>query len=73
VQDLLRDAGFEVLRLETGPFREKPEPELAWVRHLLERYRLSEDLRGDGIYAVGRKRGPVRDRYPGWLYSGTSL
>jgi hypothetical protein len=26
------------------------------------------DLRGDGIYAVGRKRGPVRERYPDWLY-----
>jgi len=26
-------------------------------------------LRGDGIYALGRKTGPVRDRYPGWLYS----
>lgn len=72
IRDLLQDAGFEVVRLETGPFREKPEPELAWVRHLLERYRLPEELRGDGIYALGRKRGPVRERYPAWLYSGTS-
>jgi glycosyltransferase involved in cell wall biosynthesis/SAM-dependent methyltransferase len=72
IRQLLGDAGFEVTLLETGPFREKPEPELAWVRHLLERYRLPEDLRGDGIYAVGRKGGPVRDRYPAWLYSGTS-
>ena len=24
---------------------------------------------GDGIYAVGVKRGPVRDRFPAWLYS----
>jgi hypothetical protein len=30
---------------------------------------LSTDLRGDGIYAVGRKTGPVKERYPGWLYS----
>jgi len=72
IRQLLGDAGFEVTLLETGAFREKPEPELAWVRHLLERYRLPEDLRGDGIYAVGRKRGPVRERYPAWLYSGTS-
>ena len=72
IQNLLAEAGFEVTLLETGPFREKPEPELAWVRHLLERYRLSEELRGDGIYAVGRKRGPVRDRYPAWLYGGIS-
>ena len=72
IRQLLGDAGFEVTLLETGPFREKPEPELAWVRHLLERYRLPEDLRGEGIYAVGRKRGPVRERFPAWLYSGTS-
>jgi glycosyltransferase involved in cell wall biosynthesis/SAM-dependent methyltransferase len=65
---LLLDSGFEVTLLETGPFREEPKPELAWVRHLLQRYELSQDLRGDGIYAVGRKTGQVRERYPAWLY-----
>jgi SAM-dependent methyltransferase len=66
---LLEDAGFEVTLLETGPFREEPKPELAWVEHLLKRYLLSTEHRGDGIYAVGRKTGPVRERYPDWLYS----
>jgi glycosyltransferase involved in cell wall biosynthesis/SAM-dependent methyltransferase len=66
---LLVDAGFEVVRLETGPFREQPRPELAWVQWLLERFQLSAELRGDGIYAVGRKTGPVRRRFPAWLYS----
>ena len=61
-------AGFELTLLETGPFREAPKPEQAWVRHLLERYELQQDLRGDGIYAVGRKTGAVRVRYPAWLY-----
>jgi glycosyltransferase involved in cell wall biosynthesis/SAM-dependent methyltransferase len=65
---LLLDSGFEVTLLETGPFREEPRPEHAWVSHLLERYELAQDLRGDGIYAVGRKIGPVRERYPAWLY-----
>jgi glycosyltransferase involved in cell wall biosynthesis/SAM-dependent methyltransferase len=65
---LLLDSGFEVALLETGPFREEPKPEHAWVSHLLERYQLAQDLRGDGIYAVGRKIGPVRERYPAWLY-----
>ena len=65
---LLVDAGFEVTLLETGPFREEPKPEHEWVKHLLARYELSSDLRGDGIYAVGRKAKPVRERYPGWLY-----
>ncbi len=66
---LLEDAGFEVTLLETGAFREEPKPEFAWVEHLLERYLLSTELRGDGIYAVGRKVRPVRERYPEWLYS----
>lgn len=65
---LFADSGFELERLETGPFRELAAPEHAWVSHLLERYLLPADLRGDDIYAVGRKRGPVRDRHPAWLY-----
>ena len=69
VADLLAVSGFDVELLETGPFREEPKPELAWVEHLLKRYWLPVDLRGDGIYAVGRKTGAVRDRYPQWLYS----
>jgi predicted SAM-dependent methyltransferase len=66
---LLANSGFEVTLLETGEFRDLPHPEYAWVRHLLERYRLDARLRGDGIYAVGRKTGPVKERRPGWLYS----
>ena len=61
-------AGFEMALLETGPFRNEPHPEHEWVKHLLARYEMPADLRGDGIYAVGRKRGPVRERYPAWLY-----
>jgi glycosyltransferase involved in cell wall biosynthesis len=69
ILSLLRDAGFEVTRLESGPFLEEPRPEHLWVKYLLTEYNLPEDLRGDGIYAVGVKRGPIRDRYPAWLYS----
>ena len=68
VVHLLEDSGFEVVLLETGPFRDEPKPEHAWVKHLLARYKVSEDLRGDGIYVVGRKKGAVRERYPAWLY-----
>lgn len=65
---LLHYAGFETTLLETGPFLDEPKPEHEWVKHLLARYEQPEDLRGDGIYAVGRKTGPVRERFPGWLY-----
>jgi glycosyltransferase involved in cell wall biosynthesis/SAM-dependent methyltransferase len=69
IKDLLENSGFEVTALETGPFREEPKPEQAWVEHLLDRYILPKEHRGEGIYAVGRKRRGVRDRYPSWLYS----
>lgn len=70
IRMLMADSGFETVRLETGPFREQPRPELAWVNRLLERYQVPTDLRDDGIFAVGRKTLPVRTRYPDWLYSG---
>ena len=69
IHKLLENSGFAVTLLETGEFRDEPHPEFGWVLHLLERYRLEKDLRGDGIYAVGRKTGGVRERYPAWLYA----
>ncbi len=65
---LLLDAGFETTLIETGPFRAEPKPEYAWVDRLLERYGLNTAYRDEGIYVVGRKKGPVRDRFPNWLY-----
>ena len=69
IHRLLETTGFEVTLLETGEFRDVPHPEFGWVVHLLRHYRLETELRGDGIYAVGRKTGAVRERYPDWLYS----
>jgi glycosyltransferase involved in cell wall biosynthesis/SAM-dependent methyltransferase len=69
IRQLLENSGFEVTFLETGPFREEPKPEFAWVDHLLDRYMLSKENRGEGIYVVGRKTGLVRERYPSWLYT----
>jgi len=69
IDALLEISGFEVTLLETGPFRDEPTPELRWVEHLFSRYLLSPEHRGDGIYAVGKKVGPAKDRYPAWLYS----
>jgi SAM-dependent methyltransferase len=69
IHHLLTDAGFSVVRLETGPFRIEALPELLWIEQMLERYKLPTDLRGDDIFAVGRKTGPVRERWPSWLYN----
>ena len=67
---LFADAGFHVMILETGEFLDVPHPEFGWIHHLLDRYILPSDLRGDGIFVVGRKDGPVKRRYPAWLYQG---
>ena len=72
VQVLLEAAGFEVERLETGPYFEKPEIEHQWVEQLMERYELPGVLRGDAIYGVGRKTGGVKSRYPAELYTGAA-
>jgi SAM-dependent methyltransferase len=69
VQHLLTGSGFEVVRLETGPFRDEPHPEFSWIRLLLEKLELQTYWRGDGIYAVGKKSGPVKERWPSWLYA----
>jgi glycosyltransferase involved in cell wall biosynthesis/SAM-dependent methyltransferase len=69
IEQLLTDGGFDVTLIETGPFHDEPHPEHRWVEHLLDRYILPKEHRGDGIYAVGRKTGALRERYPAWLYS----
>ena len=66
---LLHDSGFEVAHLETGEFKSEPKPEHVWVENMLARYGMPGSLRGDGVYAVGCKTGPVRTRWPRWLYS----
>jgi glycosyltransferase involved in cell wall biosynthesis/SAM-dependent methyltransferase len=68
IHHLFVGSGFTVVRLETGEFRDDPHPDWGYIRHLLAEYKLPEIDRGDGIYAVGRKSGPVRDRWPAWLY-----
>lgn len=69
IYHLFWESGLEVSKLETGEFLDQPHPEQHFVRHLLDHYKLPNDLRGDGIYAVGRKVGPLRNRYPNWLYA----
>jgi glycosyltransferase involved in cell wall biosynthesis/SAM-dependent methyltransferase len=69
VYRLLLDAGFEVTLIETGPFGEEAHPEHEWAWDVLKERQLPMDLRGEGIYAVGRKVSGVLQRWPDWLYS----
>jgi glycosyltransferase involved in cell wall biosynthesis/SAM-dependent methyltransferase len=68
IYHLMHAAGFGEVRLETGEFRDDAHPDWGFIRNILKEYRLPETHRGDGIYAVGCKTGPVADRWPGWLY-----
>lgn len=70
IRQALLDAGFHVETLRTGPYWAAPAPEHAWVEHLLERYEVDRELRGECIFALGRKTSEVQRRYPGWLYCG---
>jgi glycosyltransferase involved in cell wall biosynthesis/SAM-dependent methyltransferase len=65
---LMLDAGFEVAKLDTGAFGEDPHPEHDWVWGVLKSNNLASDLRGDGIYCLGRKVSGVLQRWPAWLY-----
>jgi hypothetical protein len=69
LQELMEAAGFEVVRMETGPYGEENAGDHAWVANLLERFDLPNELRDDCLYVVGRKVGPIRSRYPIALYA----
>jgi glycosyltransferase involved in cell wall biosynthesis/SAM-dependent methyltransferase len=70
VRLLFEQAGFELTLLETGDYLAEPNAATEWVAHLLDRYWLSQELRGEAIYAVGRKVSAVKCRYPPGLYAG---
>ena len=70
LKELFEAAGFEVERLETGPYLHRESMEYEWVRRLLKRYELPDHHREDALFIVGRKTGPVKQRYPSALYAG---
>ena len=69
VRVLFESSGLELLRLETGWLSEQDAASYAGADQLLERWGFSRELRGDIIYAVGQKVGPLQQRYPIELYS----
>lgn len=69
VKLLLEKAGFTVLRLETKDTWSKPdEPYKSRLRQLLRTLGKPVDLRGDNIFALAQKIGPVQERYPAEFY-----
>lgn len=69
VQTLFEASGFEVTRFETGAYEPGDSAKHEWVKNLMKRYELPDDLRGEAIYMVGRKVNAVTKRYPLGLYS----
>jgi glycosyltransferase involved in cell wall biosynthesis/SAM-dependent methyltransferase len=65
VRIALEAAGFEVVKLFTRDTWNKPGPE---VLQLLKTTNVPLDLRGDNIFAVGRKVSAHIERYPEQLY-----
>lgn len=65
VKIVLESSGFEVLELFTRDSWNKPEPE---ILQLLERTFVPLEMRGDNIFAVGRKVSSHIERYPEQLY-----
>lgn len=68
IRQLFEAAGFAIEHIETGSYGATRPTEHDWVLPELRRLGQSTELRDDVIHAVGRKEGPVRDRYPQWLY-----
>jgi glycosyltransferase involved in cell wall biosynthesis/SAM-dependent methyltransferase len=64
---LAEASGFQVEKLETGNYSRK-ERDIRWVQEFLETNQLATGLRGEVIYCLARKVGPVRDRWPKELY-----
>lgn len=66
VAAMLNGAGFEIEKLATIDCFNAPVPEV--IRDL-ETIGRSTANRGDNIFALARKRGPVVNRYPAEVYS----
>lgn len=65
VRVMLEAAGFLVDELETEDVWAKSNPATI---ELLKQLKFSTDLRGDNIFALARKAGPPKERYPDSLY-----
>lgn len=65
LQALTRAAGFETRMLKTLDVFEEPEPRALLA---LDRLGMTTAFRGDDIFLLGQKTGPVIDRWPSTIY-----
>lgn len=69
IEGLFEAAGFSVDLIETGPYGLERPTGYDWTVDLIKSKGFRTDLRDDAIHVVAKKRGPVKDRYPAWLYA----
>lgn len=65
VMGLVKAAGFEVVRIWTENSFSDKVPE---IDQLLAKVGGRRELRGDNIFCIARKSGPVADRFPAQIY-----
>ena len=65
---LLTAGGFVLDHIETGPYGDTEHPEAESAMNLLTSLKQTLELRGDCIYALGRKGTLPRDFRTSWLY-----
>jgi SAM-dependent methyltransferase len=68
ISKLLNAAGFAVEHIETGPYGNDDAPNDGWAENVLAFSRQTRELRGDCIFACGRKTAAAREFRPSWLY-----
>ncbi len=71
MQVMFKGAGFEVVRMETDWYHEPDavdRPRNRAMTELLRERGLSLELREDCLFTIGRKTGPVSERWPRGLY-----
>jgi len=68
IAKLLEAAGFILEHIETGPYGSVPPADPPLASRVLSSLGLSQELRGDCIFAIARKAALPRDSRPSWLY-----
>lgn len=72
ISRLFEAAGFIVEHVETGPYGSTDSAENGIAGQVLSSCGLPAELRGECIFAVGRKETPPMELRPSWLYDSSA-